>query len=670
MKKNNQTISFANSQVEDHSNLEWIVSNGLGGYASSTFCGMNTRRYHGILVASMNPPVERKVFVAKVEEEIVGEGDPIAISTNQYPGTVYPEGYAYIQSVSRFPLPTTQFEVGPYSLKKTLTMVQGSSTTCIAYQNTSQRPFTLKIRPHLTDRNFHDLFYESGEFNFHTENFPYYMKVYPRYGSEGICMGFEGGTYQEDRAWFKNVEYLKEQSRGLDFQEDTFSPGWISFKLAPGEIRYLVFSLDEAMMLRGASDLFQAEIKRVDSKGDTHQESWRRDLEQVASQFLVKRASTQGFSLLAGYHWFGDWGRDTMMALRGLTLATGKLEAAQSILRTFLQNLNKGLIPSRFPDQGTSPIYQSVDASLWLFIAMYEYIQNGGSWEFVEEVLPQLQEILDSYIQGTYHNIHINKEGLVFAGTPNSQLTWMDSFIWGYSVTPRWGCAVEINALWYNALRIFQYFSDHLERNASAYLPFISLQEENFRRYFWHPMGYLYDVVIPGEQREERIRPNQLFALSLPFKVLSKKDGSKILQVVKNHLYTQKGLRTLSPFDSEFKPVYEGNLWDRDTAYHQGTVWSFLLTEYLEAYLWVVGNTPDTKRWAESALMPLRKHFYQQNCIGGISEIFDGKNPDLGKGCINHALGIGNVLWFIHQHKLFAPLEDKESRPVAISVGN
>ena len=670
MRENNQTISFANSQVEDHYPLEWMVSNGRGGYASSTFCGMNTRRYHGILVASMNPPVERRVLVSRVEEEIVTEGNPICLGTNQYPGTVYPTGYTHIKSVSRFPLPSVQFEVESYSLKKTLSMVQGSSTTCIAYQNTSSKVLTLRIRPHFTDRNFHDLFFESDSHNFHQENFPYYAKVYPRYGSDAICMGFEGGTFQEDRSWFKNIEYLQEQSRGLDFQEDTYSTGWVTFKLAPGETRYLVFSLEEAMMLRSPSDLVHAELQRFDISETEQKSTWQNDLSQIADQFLVRRESTQEHSILAGYHWFGDWGRDTMVSMRGLTLATRKLEVAKSILRTFLKHLNQGLIPSRFPDQGTTPIYQSVDASLWLFVALYEYIQKGGDWEFIEEALPQLAEILDSYIQGTFHNIHLNKEGLVFAGSPNSQLTWMDSFIWGYSVTPRWGCAVEINALWYNALKIFQYFSEHLQQNFSAYLPFISLQEENFRKYFWHPMGYLYDVVIPGEIRDERIRPNQVFALSLPFKILSKQDAKKILQVVKNHLYTPKGLRSLSPSDSEYKEVYQGNLWDRDTAYHQGTVWSFLLTEYLEAYMWVAGDTPETRKWAESALLPLKSHFYQQNCVGGISEIFDGKNPKLGKGCINHALGVGNLLWFISQHKLFAPIGFEKAQPLAVVAGN
>jgi len=667
MKNLQETLAFTQVELGNISHLEWLVTNGLGGYASSTVCGMNTRRYHGLLVAAMNPPVERRVFVSRVEEALHHGGRISRLSTNQYPGAIYPQGYAHLHSFSRSPFPTATFEVEGKQVQKTIMMVHGSPTTVVAYHNPSQEAYELRVRPHFMDRDFHDLFVESSEFDFHTEESGDILAVYPRYGESPVFMYFPKGTYAEDRAWNKSVEYVREQQRGMEFQEDSYTTGVVTFKMAPGQTRYLVFSLEASTVRQDPAALMKAEVQRQETLTENlPQDPWFRDLAVSGDQFIVRRKSTAGNSLIAGYHWFGDWGRDTMISMRGLTLATGRKAEAKSIFQTFLAYLDQGMLPHRFPDQGEEPEYKSIDASLWLFVSLYEYLDAFGDWAFIGEALPKLKEILDAYIRGTRFNTHVTKEGFVYAGTPNSQLTWMDAYIWGYAVTARWGCPVEINALWYNALKIYTYFAEYLQEDATSYLPFATRIEENFRKHFLHPMGYLYDVVVPGEEPDERIRPNQIFVLSLPFKLLTISEAERVLQVVRQHLYTPLGLRTLSPADPEFKAQYAGNAWNRDTAYHQGTVWSLLLPEFLEAFLWVQGDSAKARKWTESALKSLKDHFYAQNCLWGISEIFDGKNPDLGKGTIHQAWSVGNLLRLIYTHDLFKVPKTQQQSSVQV----
>ncbi len=626
----------------------------MGGYASSSLCGMNTRRYHGLLIAAQNPSTERRVFLSRLEEEWEVEGNSISLSTNQYPGVIHPKGYEHLTNFSRFPLPGFEYRVGNQVLSKRIGMVHGSSTTLIEYHNPSSYTCKLRIRAHFVDRDFHELFYASDVYNFHTEEKGEYVTIYPRYHGTQICLGFQGGSFQHDGAWYKNNEYYQEQKRGLDFREDTYSPGFVHFELLPGESRYVVCSLDEAMMDQAPEALFYKELARQMALGEGYEEnSWEADLVLSSEEFVVNQMTDRGSSLMAGYPWFGEWGRDSLIAFRGILLSRGKYEEARSLIKRYFSHLDKGLIPNSFPEACDYPEYDSADTSLWMFVALYEYVQYSKDWPFIEACLPALRSILDAYIQGTRNHIHLNKEGFIFAGSPNSQLTWMDSFMWGYSVTPRWGCPVEVNALWYNALKIFQFFSHELEEQHAIYVPFISLFEENFRKYFWHPMGYLYDVVIPGEPSDDKIRPNQVYALSLPFKLLSKEDARQVLHTVKLHLFTFKGLRSLSPEDPEFKERYEGGVWDRNTAYHQGTVWSFLYPEYLEAFLWIHGGSEEAKQWVREALIPLQEHFYLEAGIGGISEIFDGREPSHGKGTIHQARSVGNLLHLIQKYNLY-----------------
>ena len=368
------------------------------------------------------------------------------------------------------------------------------------------------------------------------------------------------------------------------------------------------------------------------------------DLAVCGDQFLVKRKSSNAFTVLAGYHWFTDWGRDTMIAMRGLTVAQGKKAVSESIIRTFLNYLDQGMLPNRFPDKGEEPEYNTIDATLWLFVVLHEYYENFENQAFIAEVYPQLSEIIQAYRQGTRYNIHETETGLIYGGEGLSQLTWMDARVGDYVVTPRHGCAVEINALWYNALKVYQNFGRILSLPEEISDKQLTTFEDTFKKYFLNEQGYLNDVVIPGDLVDDRIRPNQIYALSLPFALLSHKEAARVLEIVKNHLYTDLGLRSLSPNHPDFKPYYGGNQWDRDTAYHQGTVWAFLWGEYALAYLRVNKNTKKAKTVIQKQMKAFEQHFYQESCLGGISEIFDGLEPMDGRGCIQQAWSIGMLL--------------------------
>jgi len=380
-----------------------------------------------------------------------------------------------------------------------------------------------------------------------------------------------------------------------------------------------------------------------------------RDLVASGRQFLVDRAATRSKTLIAGYHWFTDWGRDTMIAMRGLTIATGDQEASKSILSTFLKYVRQGMIPNRFPDYESQEVeYNTIDATLWLFVVLFEYAEKFNDRSLIDENIGILEDILGQHMEGTRFQIRVTGEGFLSGGEPGWQLTWMDARIDGHVVTPRMGCPVEINALWYNALCIFEKYCYGC--NKALYLKVVETRKafsKNFKTYFLNENGYLNDVVIPGQYSDDSFRPNQLYALSLPFQLLTSHEKQAILAQVSEHLLTDFGLRSLSPGHPDFIGHYGGNQWNRDLAYHQGTVWPFLLMEYWEAYLKLHNSSLEAKKSVVNALASLKRHFYQDNCIHGISEIFDGENPGEGRGCINQAWSVAALVKLYADHKLF-----------------
>ncbi len=656
-------LKFTSPTFEDLSRKEWLVTNGLGGYASSSLSGANTRRYHGLLVASLNPPTDRTVMVSKIEETLLSnQYGAIGLGANLYPGIIHPKGFQYLTGFGRQPLPLFQYEVNGHRIGKRVFMPHGSNTTIVEYENTGNQPFSLQLTPLFLHRGYHSLFSENDYFNYWIEwKNEKSAVVYAHYGAPALYFSFSKGVFKTQRTWYKNAEYLKEEYRGLDYREDSFSLGTVEVELLPGERVYLSFTLEEGMCQTDPGILKQMEIKRLEGlkPAGVHRSAgaaFLADLAIAADQFIVKRQSSGGETVIAGYHWFADWGRDTMIAMRGLVIALGKKDLAESIINTFLQYLDGGMLPNRFPDKGEQPEYNTIDATLWLFVVLHEYFEKFQDLDFIRNILPQLTAILEAHIKGTRYNIHTLKEGLLFGGGGISQLTWMDARVGDYVVTPRHGCPVEINALWYNALMIYNRFLDLLDSDEACFEELAIQVKNNFKKYFLHENGHLNDVVIPGEYIDNSIRPNQIYALSLPYPLLGKKEGCVILKIIKEKLLTPFGLRSLDPAHPDFVAKYAGDQWHRDTAYHQGTVWPFLLGEYFLAYLKQNDFSKKVKADVSKMMEPIRRHFYEEGCIHGIAEIFDGGEPSEGRGCVQQAWSVGMLLKVLTAMEMEKPL--------------
>ncbi len=625
---------------EEASSKEYLLTNGIGSYSSSTVSGANTRRYHGLLVASFNPPTDRLVLVSKIEETLIADGVPYELSSNQYPGKIHPEGYGFMESYNcETEKATFKYSVANCSLEKTLEIIQGENIVVVTYTNSSAQAIELLLMPLLVYKDYHALFYQDEQFNFYKEDLgDNYFKVYAKYEAHPLYVKFTKGSWKDEHDWYKKIQYKQEEARGFNFEEDAISIGKVEVSLVANESMQLIFSTDEIKKRK------KKVVKKVADTNDYP--AFINDLIKSSRQFVVDRKSTGGSTIIAGYHWFSDWGRDTMIALRGISIATGKKDEAKSILKTFLSVLSEGMLPNRFPDYPDEDVeYNTIDATLWLFIALYEYHQKFADNKLIAEALPALKEIIGWHIKGTRFNIHVTPEGLIYGGETGYQLTWMDARVDGFVVTPRIGCPVEINALWYNALCIYQFFNEELlNKKIEDIDRLIRKCKQSFLHFFVNQKDFLNDVVIPGVYADDSIRPNQIYSVSLPFSPLNKVSQKKVLGSVSENLLTPYGLRTLDVFNPDFKPLYEGNAWQRDNAYHQGTVWPFLWGEWALAYL--KQNNFSSKAckyiWEQSA--PLQHHFYNEGCALAIAEIFDGLQPSTGKGCVQQAWSVGMLL--------------------------
>jgi len=437
-----------------------------------------------------------------------------------------------------------------------------------------------------------------------------------------------------------------ERYRGLDFQEDLLSPFEVHAELEPGQELALVYSTQDRSDL-DARAAFEAEAARRAEVVAAFEDAPEvvQQLVRAADQFVVRRG-TDHRTIVAGYHWFGDWGRDAMIALPGVCLATGKTDEARQIIETFLRHRQEGLIPNRFPDGSEPPSYNTADATLWLFQAVRRYLYATADWDYAAETLyPALVDILEWHLRGTRNAIGVTEDGLLTAGTAETQLTWMDAKVDDWVVTPRHGKAVELNALWYNALRVTEYIAKKLgnRQDARRWSEVAARAKAAFVPTFWSDvLGYLYDCV--SENGPDRsLRPNQIFAVALPYELLSKQQSAAVLDVVTQHLLTPYGLRTLSRDDPRYEGMYGGDQRARDGAYHQGTVWPWLLGPYFNAYFAVHGRNRETKAWAREFLKPLGEHLAHAG-LGSVSEIFDGDPPHHPRGCIAQAWSVGELL--------------------------
>ncbi|MBC7922886.1 MAG: glycogen debranching enzyme family protein [Ferruginibacter sp.] len=633
---------------------EWIETNGLGGWASSSLIGLNTRRYHGLLVAATKPPVGRVVLLSKLDETLYTRQGKFDLGCNQYVGSVYPQGYVHLTRFEKTLFPEFTYEAGGVTLKKTVVAVAGENTTLILYEVVkAEDAFTLELLPLVASRDYHSLVHANPNLNgyVHFEEGVFHQKPYPL--SPDLFIGVPGSAFEHRGHWYHNFQYRAEMQRGMDFREDLFCPGNFRLTLREGDRLGIIVSTQPPFG-RDAWELAHHERTRREQllQNVPLPNNLIRTLTLAADQFVVKRDERLN-SIIAGYHWFSDWGRDTMISLPGLCLVTGRFEEARRILLAFARHTSQGMLPNRFSDWGEEPQYNNVDATLWFFVAVHQYQEYTQDHDFVRnEIMPVLKDILDWYGRGTRYNIHVEEDGLLYAGIPGEQLTWMDAKVDNWVVTPRQGKPVEVNALWYNALtiyaRLLRFSGD--EVRSLYYTARADKVLEAFNDTFWNEdKQCLYDY-IGDNFRNDAIRPNQLFALSLPFALVSGERAKKILKVCEDKLLTPVGLRSLSADHVEYQAHYEGNLWSRDGAYHQGTVWSWLLGPYVDAVLRVKGAAG--RKEVGNLLQNFGFHFREAG-IGTVSEIFDAEAPHPPRGCIAQSWSVAELLRVILQHRLY-----------------
>ncbi len=655
-------IRFSTEVVHDLSQalqLEWLETNGMGGFASSTIIGANTRRYHGLLVAATRPPVGRRVLLSKVEERLRVGGDTFHLSTNIYEGALHPGGYHNLVEFRLDPWPVMTYRIGRTVLVRSILMRHGYDTIVIKYHLTeADRPCQLLVRPLMACRDYHHLQQAQADFAPHLAVQAERFAMQPYEQGAQICLTYPGGQFWTDGLWYYDFHYPQERRRGLDCTEDLYSPGEITWLINPGETVYLCASRQPPQQVQ-PQQWAEEERKRRRRlvAGLPANDGFGPTLATAADQFIVRRdgEDREAVSIIAGYPWFTDWGRDAMIALPGLLLATGRHTEARTVLSAFADATDQGLIPNVFGDTEAGPAYNTVDATLWLFVAAHHYFQATGDLDFIaEELLPVLTDMVDWYIKGTKFNIEVDDDGLLSAGDENTQLTWMDAKVGNWVVTPRHGKPVEINALWYNALRILADFAEKVDdrRLAQKHGKLAEETKASFQQTFWSPEhGYLYDCVR-AEYKDAALRPNQVIALSLPYPLLGNEQARQVLAKIEETLLTPYGLRTLARGSAGYAGRYEGDQVVRDSAYHQGTVWPWLLGPYIDAHFRLHGVNAETKQYVRDLLRPLQEHLSEAG-LGSISEIFDGDAPHQPRGCIAQAWSVGEMLRCWTEYQLF-----------------
>ena len=627
---------------------EWLVTNGLGGYASSTLAGINTRRYHGLLVAALAPPVARTVLVAGSIDWVAYDGHRYPLSAHEYgDGTIDPHGYRFVQAFRlEGSLPVWTFAFGDALLERRIWMAYGANTTYVTYHLLrASRPLDLEVAPLVTYRDFHSLSHGQG----------WQLGVAERAGGIEV-RAFDaavpyhilaaGARYTPRRTWYWNFRHREETARGLDDTSDLFVPGTFSKRLRAGEALTLVLTT-EAGPATDARQALDAERCRqhalLEQAAALAAEPVVQQLVLAADQFIAQREAGQ--TVIAGYHWFNDWGRDTMISLPGLCLSTGRPADAAGILRTFAAYVDQGLLPNNFPDQaGAVPGYNTVDATLWYVLAIAAYEQTTGDRGLVDELLPVLRQVVDWHVRGTRYGIQVDPtDGLLRAGEPGVQLTWMDAKVGDWVVTPRSGKPVEIQALWYNALRsIAALLTAREDASAGEYAALADRAQASFgARFFRAERGYLADVVDGpnGDDDDLTLRPNQVFAVSLPYPLLDGEQAASVVEAVGRALLGGLGLRSLGPDEPAYQGDYGGDAAHRDGGYHQGPVWTWLLGAYAEADARVHGD----QAAALALLRPVEQHLHDAG-LGSVSEILAGDAPHRPVGCIAQAWGVAECL--------------------------
>jgi predicted glycogen debranching enzyme len=623
---------------------EWLETNGLGSFASSSIIGANTRRQHGLLVASLRPPVERHVLLSKFEERVVCNGQESHLGTNLYPGTVFPHGFNIQNEFRLRPWPTSRYTTIDFEIEKSVCLIHGENTVIITYRNIrSNGPIDLELRPLLAFRDYNSLQKRNDSVNMDVARGDGVLSVQPYSNLPRLYFYTKADGVDLMADWYFRFTYPVEQERGLDFEEDLFTPFEMSLRIPSEQSVSIVVSTEKKSNVDGAELMARERQRR--KQFERERDPVRQALLIGADAFIARRGKDLQ-TVLAGYPWFTDWGRDTMIALPGLTLTSERFDVAKKILLTFAQYCDRGMIPNVFPDAGETPEYNTVDASLWFVVAAWKYWKASGDDAGAKQLLPSLSDVIKFYKEGTRYDIYADSDGLISAGTPGTQLTWMDVKVDGYVPTPRHGKPVEINALWLNALLMLAEMEERILQDIQSAVILRKLADQvagSFVQAFWFAEGgYLYDV-IQGNFKDPAIRPNQIFAVSLPYSPLDKNQQKSVFDVVTKHLLTPFGLRSLAPGHEKYCPKYTGNRWQRDCAYHQGTVWGWLIGPYCDAYVKVTGNGKARRKDIGKIIERLIGHLEDAG-LNSVSEIFDADPPHRPVGCFAQAWSVSELL--------------------------
>jgi predicted glycogen debranching enzyme len=609
--------------VEVSTRREWILTNGIGGYAMGTAAGVNTRRYHGHLVAATTPPTGRMVLLAAIDAFIEAGGSPMGISANQYPGTFHPEGFHYLRGFSVDSVAIWRFRAAGLELEKRVAMHPGENAVTVEYENVGKTPLHLTLRPLVCHRDHHGDFFEHPQYPDRLL-FPPNETVVE---SQGVPLHLRhlGASRSPVTGWYYRFEHEREAARGLNSRGDLFCPCELTYDLGPGEKAVLVAGLSSNLVPISIEVEPPAREFRIAPM-----------LQEAASRFVISTGERS--TIIAGYPWFTDWGRDVMISLPGICLHTGNVAIARQILTDYSSQLRNGLIPNRFVEVGEEPDYNTVDATLWFANAIYNTLLTEWDETFAVRMLDALREIVRWHLKGTQFGIGVDPaDGLLRQGEPGVQLTWMDAKVGDWVITPRHGKPVEINGLWINALRVTEWLASKLGADPLAFREAAEAAEASFERKFWHEMrGHYLDTADPADAS---LRPNQVIAMALPFTCVDPDHARRALGVVTRELLTLNGLRTLGPKEAGYQGQFSGGLPELDSKYHQGTVWPWLLGSYVTALVRFTGDRVEAKRVLRNV-----RTMVEDYGLGGVAEVYDGDEPQSPNGCPWQAWSLAEIL--------------------------
>ncbi len=638
---------------------EWLVANGIGGFASGTIAEGMTRRYHGLLIAALQPPLGRTQLLAAVDETVRYGGATFALATHRWArGAVDPQGFLYLESFRlEGATPVWTYALADALVEKRVWMNQGENSTFVRYTLLrASGTLEIDLKALVNYRDFHSVTH-AGDWHMRIAPVEHGVMILPFDGATPFYLKSAQASCEPHHEWYRDCYLPRETERGLDDHEDHLYAALFNAKLNVGESLTIVVSTEADVALDGEASRARCAVhesgllkawQAPNEKCAANAPAWLRQLVLAADQFVVKRSLPEepdGRSIIAGYHWFGDWGRDTMIALPGLALATGRFDVARRILLAFARYVDAGMLPNNFPDAGGKPEYNSVDAALWYFEAIRQYLAATQDTTTLQKLFSVLAGMIDAHVAGTRYNIHVDStDSLLYAGGPGVQLTWMDAKVGDWVVTPRTGKPVEINALWINALDTMAQLAGLLDKPADSYQRLSAQAKSNFQKFWNIERNCCFDVIdVPGAAKtggkDAALRPNQILAVSLPVSPLSKDQQKSVVDVCAQRLLTSHGLRSLAQGEPDYQGHYGGDQRARDGAYHQGTVWGWLLGPFALAHLRVYGDRAAALRYLE----PLGAHIFAYG-LGTLAEIFDGDPPHTPRGCIAQAWTVGEVL--------------------------